>query len=538
MDNEFIDPTVMIEGLIALAERHPLKGVELSRAKQLMRTLKQGGYTNKEIHELTNGTWSESTIKLYTRSTTGIQAGLKTAHLKIFNEIIRNDISVVELKKGLLLVSELVDGSSSFNDIIDILQYLQKEKKMIPYLIGFLSRLNHDGILVEKLVQLAQKMDELDVRGFDLEFMESLYELQKKYGDKQKALDSILAYDSISTIHNEINKTLAKRDEVNADIILVKKQLAELNIQKEKLRMEIGVVEELTSLGFTVSALREVREFAAKYGHDLSNLLKAVNRYNEMTEMESQISSLHSKKAALNDSVQNLEREYEQFGELPRMCRFFIDKFSFHLRDIAHMHKLVSEYGEPSEFFRVLDDYSSLKEIEQKIKKLRLDKLTLESGIQELVEKKSDLEARIGTLGETVVSTVQHISMGVGKVFSDTADRIGARLEQNLIEMRKLHDEYSKVRARILASNSKLQVAKIIQSIINNDLDVINASPLIYLTLFIQGALNICNARRINPSSHLDVVYAMKYGLVPSTPMQIVDLLEFAKIASNSLNLH
>ena len=52
MDNDSLDPTKIIKELVNLAQRHPLKGVELSRAKGLMRTLKQSGYTNKEILSL------------------------------------------------------------------------------------------------------------------------------------------------------------------------------------------------------------------------------------------------------------------------------------------------------------------------------------------------------------------------------------------------------------------------------------------------------------------------------------------------------
>jgi hypothetical protein len=173
--------------------------------------------------------------------------------------------------------------------------------------------------------------------------------------------------------------------------------------------------------------------------------------------------------------------------------------------------------------------------MEKKIGDLQLEKKTLESGIQELAEKRSELEARIGTLGETVISTVEHISTGVGKVFSDTADRIGTRLEQNLNEIKKSHEEYAKVRARILSSEQRLQVANIITSIINNDLGVIMTSPLTYVTLFIQGALNICNARQLNPTSLVNIFFSHKYGIMPFTPIDLVDLLDMAKVASNTL---
>jgi hypothetical protein len=535
MDNDASDPTKIVKELVDLAQRHPVRGVDLSRAKGLMRTLKQSGYTNNEIHHLTGDSWSESTIKLYTRKTTGTQRSLKTDHLKLFDEIIRNNLSIVELKKSLLFISELTYEASTFDDIIAILQYFQKEKSMIPYLTEFLSKLKDDGIKVEKLVQLAQYKDELDARGYDLDFMGRLYEFEKKYADRQKALQSIVAYDSIAQIESELAKTRNEWNELKTDIISQKKELAELVIQKEKLRTEISIAEELSFLGLTIMMLRELKELAGKYGHDITSLVKAVNKYGEITELDAHLSSLQMKKANLNDSVEKLQRKCEHFGDLSKMCEFFLDKFKFDLHNIDLIHQVAARFGEPLEFFRALGVFSSLKEMEQKITDLRFEKIRLESGIRELAEKRLELEARIGTLGETVISTVDHISTGVGKVFSDTADKIGTRLEQNLTEIMKSYEEYSKLRARILASESRMKVAKIINSIINNDLEIIRDVPLNYLSLFIQGALNICNARQLSPTSLVSIPLSRKYGIVPPTAIELVDLLNMGKVASDSL---
>jgi hypothetical protein len=230
-----------------------------------------------------------------------------------------------------------------------------------------------------------------------------------------------------------------------------------------------------------------------------------------------------------------LKRQCEHLGDLSKMFEFFLDKFKFDLHDIDLIHQVAARFGEPSEFFRALGVFSSLKEIEQKITDLRLEKIRLESGNHELAEKRSELEARIGTLGETVISTVEHISTGVGKVFSDTADKIGTHLEQNLTEIMKSYEEYSKLRARILASESRMKVAKTIRSIINNDLEMIRTIPVTYLSLFIQGALNICNAKQLNPTSLVEIPFSLKYGILPATAIQLVDLLGMGKVASESL---
>jgi len=57
----------IISELSSLARRRPLRDDELKRAKELMIKLREAGFTNAEISELTGGGWSESTVKSYTR---------------------------------------------------------------------------------------------------------------------------------------------------------------------------------------------------------------------------------------------------------------------------------------------------------------------------------------------------------------------------------------------------------------------------------------------------------------------------------------
>ena len=67
----------VITELINLGRRKPLPTRDLEKAKQFMRRLREMGYTNAEISELTDGCWSESTAKLYTRGTTVEDPGPK-----------------------------------------------------------------------------------------------------------------------------------------------------------------------------------------------------------------------------------------------------------------------------------------------------------------------------------------------------------------------------------------------------------------------------------------------------------------------------
>jgi hypothetical protein len=73
MDNQpqhnLSDLEDIVSELQFLSKKQPVQDDDLLRLKELMRILKESGYTNKEISTLTREKWSEPTIKLYTRGT-------------------------------------------------------------------------------------------------------------------------------------------------------------------------------------------------------------------------------------------------------------------------------------------------------------------------------------------------------------------------------------------------------------------------------------------------------------------------------------
>ena len=147
--------------------------------------------------------------------------------------------------------------------------------------------------------------------------------LKRNMRTSRKALQSIVSYDNIAQIQSELRKTRSEWNELETDIISQKKELAELMIQKEKLRTEISIAEELSFLGLTIMMLRELKELAGKFGHDITSLVKAINRYGDITEIDSHLSSLQMKKANLNDSVEKLQRS----ANIWEICQRCVNSF-------------------------------------------------------------------------------------------------------------------------------------------------------------------------------------------------------------------
>lgn len=62
IDHVTIDDNLIREAIAELqllAVKKPLEGANLSRAKELMKTLRTAGYTNQDVSDLTSGAWTE-----------------------------------------------------------------------------------------------------------------------------------------------------------------------------------------------------------------------------------------------------------------------------------------------------------------------------------------------------------------------------------------------------------------------------------------------------------------------------------------------
>ena len=108
-----------VSELQLLSKRQPLRDEDLLRAKDLMASLKEAGYTNKEISTLTGEKWSESTVKLYTRGTNTKDSTPKDNASKVIAEMISKGLSFEQVIQYILIVqsvyvSWLISPNASF----------------------------------------------------------------------------------------------------------------------------------------------------------------------------------------------------------------------------------------------------------------------------------------------------------------------------------------------------------------------------------------------------------------------------------------
>jgi len=114
-----------------LGEKKPLQPKILSRAKEIMRTLRTMGFTNSEVSELSQGGWSEVTIKQYTSGTTVADPSPKLDVMKRLTQLIEKGLTVDDVETTISMKANLDAKEVSFEGISSLLAEANRTKTSV-----------------------------------------------------------------------------------------------------------------------------------------------------------------------------------------------------------------------------------------------------------------------------------------------------------------------------------------------------------------------------------------------------------------------
>jgi len=145
----------LIKELLTLASMKPLSKENLARAKQIMIELRKNGFTSRDLSELTDGAWSEPTIKSYTSGTSVEDSAQKKDSMNVLRELLTRDLTI--------------DHVSSF--------------------LSANSKLKADGVTLEEISSLHAQMTALEMDVEDLvEMHNGLAESDLSFADLRESL--------------------------------------------------------------------------------------------------------------------------------------------------------------------------------------------------------------------------------------------------------------------------------------------------------------------------------------------------------------
>lgn len=115
-----------IKELSELAKRKPLKGNDAERATELCKKLREMGYSNEQVSELSDGAWSERTLKRWTAGTRVKDPTPKQNIEKLLLELVERGISLDWVQQAVSIHETLAANDLELQDVSELLSEGEK----------------------------------------------------------------------------------------------------------------------------------------------------------------------------------------------------------------------------------------------------------------------------------------------------------------------------------------------------------------------------------------------------------------------------
>jgi len=194
-----------IRRLRELASRKPLSPEELEEAKKLMSRLREFGFTNREVSILTDGGWSEPTVKLYTRGTRVVDPSLRNNVIGLLGEIVDRGLGVEDIERVALFLREIESRGIKLSDIISFIEDVKRSRADIKSVIDVFMEIKRVGISIDSLKDILSYRTRLESMGITIDGLEKLLKISERFGGYTKVLNAIELYGEMEKIRSEID---------------------------------------------------------------------------------------------------------------------------------------------------------------------------------------------------------------------------------------------------------------------------------------------------------------------------------------------
>lgn len=424
------------KGLKMLASRERLTTSELDRAKDLMAQLKGMGMSNPEIVEFTGGRWSESTTKGYTKGVRATDLEPWKSTTALFSEMASKDLTLANVSEAMTVSAELEAMGSSLHDVVSFMQNLKKSETTLSELevaiktsadleakgtspteiASFVSELEQEKFDIPALVSLLRDWHEagltsagarsalsykvqLEQAGLDIDTVSHIGEAVAKFGGSGEVLEAVSKYGNLGELDQEVQKRQRRLDAQAAEMESRSQELDAADKKLGEVQNEIVTKEKalathdgLRAIGFDEKTLGELARAAEKYGTP-GKVLRAVNRFVDLTKIKAADDELRNKVKQKRAMVKSLDEQYSHLKEPIELCKTLL-KRRFGLRALSAINATAWRYGEPIQVMKAIEAYGALKEIEKKTAEAKAELAEMEGKVQVLKETYNEKNAR------------------------------------------------------------------------------------------------------------------------------------------------
>jgi len=515
----------IISELSSLARRRPLRDDELKRAKELMIKLREAGFTNAEISELTGGGWSESTVKSYTRGVGVRDPSPRESAWGTLSQMVNMGLTLKDVEVAISVKKSLDSRGVGLEEASELLEEVRKSRVGLRDLIQTYKDLRDSGLTITQISEALTYKSRLEEVGLTIEGLKEVYKASEAYGGYEGLIKAANKYSSIQAMEAEVNRLRLEKEEVEKLLSELKGEVGRLVGEKTRVEGALKLYEELRGMGFDEEVLRSLKNVSEKYG-GVKNVMDAVNTYGSLTDLESEVRKLEERKSSLEAELRRVEADYAHLQTIISMCDTLLYKLKFSIPAITEVYETAKKYGEPIEVLKAVGRYGELKTIESEIEKLSVKKSELESRVRELSAQVQELRSLMDELKNTAKELIKPFV----EELSENMDLLRRKFSEILDAMSSKYEEYAKRYGELMTEigrfEEELRLARVVQSLIKYPSEC-GKIPLDYDILMLRAIINHCRVKGVNPKVRAGEIIARKYLISPKE-IELLDLLEWA----------
>ena len=547
VDLSSIEDTV--SELQLLSKRQPLRDEDLLRAKDLMASLKEAGYTNKEISTLTGEKWSEPTVKLYTRGTNTKDSTPKDSASKVMAEMISKGLSFEQVIQATSIKSEIdkAEGNITVKDLLDLVEKARKSNiRDISEVIELFNRLKAESrlspLLFNQLSDLLYYKSELETKGITLEHLKQILQLCKSYvhpiittantkvGQEEqhykgnteneantlqsekneenkmteKILESVNTYGSIINLKSDLKHLELQKDQLGKKVNLLSEEVKQIEGKKLEIGTPLKAYEDLskviTGFGNGIDIFDKLQHFCNTHHiHNTTELLELVNVYGSLLEIKKEIKELDDKRKESETNTREAESKYAHLMTVIGMCNKLLFDFKFSVSAIQDIYKIAEIYKEPFKVLQAISLYHNSQDIEEEIANLESHKTELESQVKELNEQLSDLIGKIKAIKLSIDGILTSASSEISNTFNNSITAITNTYQQQIEIIKKESQEYGIMFGQAKTLEEELNLARMIFSILKFPSEA-KSLPSDFAPILLDAVAKFCHAKGMNPT--------------------------------------
>jgi hypothetical protein len=490
--------------LRSLSKEKPLKGAELQRFKELCVFLREHNFTNAQISKLTDGVYSEVTLKQYTRGVKVKDSDLKEKALETLSRLAEEGLELRDVRATLEVDAKLDVRGVTVEAVADFIDALAAAKMEVKDLSMLDAKLKELKLSFKQLPEYARYISNMSQAGLDAAGFKEVHTAASKYGSLQAILAAITAYGTLLDVQKKSLEAEEKIDAAGKELERKTQEIQQIDEKKGRIHKEIEAAEQLRALGFDFSHVVKIKEISAKMGGSGSSsngpgrVLEALSEYSSLVEIRRAKEVVQSEKEKLETATKELNIAYAHLQTVISMCNKLLLENKFTVEAIQVVYRAAERYGEPMSVLKAVEAYGSLqalqsKSVEQKKRILEADAILAERG-----ERLSELDGRYAALEDSFLQLEGSLAHKIEQGYGEAMKNLSAAYSNSIRGIEQKNIRYAEIEAKARSIEGELKMARFIVSARSYP-DLAKQLPAQTTVQFAEALERLCMAKGINP---------------------------------------